>query len=122
MDSEDQLVYRILEAARNVHGALGPGFIEGIYGRALTAELKANGFRVDREKTIRVWYGTHLVGKHRFDLVIDDSAIIELKASRCIIPINLAQMTSYLHASNYKFGILLNFGTVDLQWERVHRG
>jgi GxxExxY protein len=81
--------------------------------------LKNCGFRVDREKTVRIWYGTYLVGKHRLDLVVEDSVIIELKACRSIIPINLAQVTSYLRASNYKVGILLNFGTAELQWERI---
>jgi GxxExxY protein len=119
VDSDDQLLYRILDAAHNVHRTLGPGFIEGIYGRALILELKNCGFRVDREKTVRIWYGTYLVGKHRLDLVVEDSVIIELKACRSIIPINLAQVTSYLRASNYKVGILLNFGTAELQWERI---
>jgi GxxExxY protein len=117
--SEDELVYRILAAARLVHGALGPGFIEGIYGRALTLELRTKDFRVDREKTIKIWYGLVPVGNHRLDLVVNDSVIIELKASRGIIPVHIAQMHSYLHASGYAFGLLLNFGVTDLQWELI---
>jgi GxxExxY protein len=119
LETDDRIVYRILDAARVVHSALGPGFIEGIYGRALTMELKENGFRVDREKAIKIWYGAHLIGKHRLDLVVDESVIIELKASRSLIPVHVAQMRSYLHASNYSFGLLLNFGTTELQWELV---
>jgi GxxExxY protein len=38
-----------VEAARAVHGVLGPGFIESIYGRALAAELKNSGLVVNRE-------------------------------------------------------------------------
>ena len=119
MDSEDCLLYRILEASRAVHSALGPGFIESIYLRALTVELKNRGFHVDREKGIKIWYGPSLVGQHRLDLLIDHSVIIELKASRCIIPLHIAQMKSYLHASNYRLGLLLNFGATDLEWEIV---
>jgi GxxExxY protein len=119
LETDDRLVYRILDAARVVHNALGPGFIEGIYGRALTMELKENGFRVDREKAIKIWYGAQLIGKHRLDLVVDESVIIELKASRSLIPVHVAQMRSYLRASNYSFGLLLNFGTTELQWEVV---
>jgi len=112
-------VYRILEAARAVHTALGPGFIESIYGRALAVELKQSGFEVDRERAIKIWYGLCLVGKHRLDLVVDNSVIIELKAGRGIIPVHLAQMNSYIHASNYPLGLLLNFGTTELQWELI---
>src|SRR5437879_851977 len=117
LNSEDRLLYGILEAARVVHGTLGPGFIESIYARALTVELKQNGFQVDREKAIKIWYGSSLVGKHRLDLLVDDSVIIELKSNRAIIPVHMAQMNSYLHASEYPFGLLLNFGTTELQWE-----
>jgi len=49
MDSEDRLAYAILESARVVHSALGPGFVESIYGRGLTVELKGNGFEGTRE-------------------------------------------------------------------------
>jgi len=112
-------MYRILDAARGVHAALGPGFVESIYGRALTAELKNNAFHVDREKPIKIWYGPYLVGKHRLDLVVDHSVIVELKANRGIIPIHIAQMNSYLHASNFPVGLLLNFGTTELQWEII---
>jgi GxxExxY protein len=122
MDPEDRLSYRILDAARNVHLSLGPGFVEGIYGRALTVELRNSGFQVDREKVIKVWYAASLVGKHRLDLVVDQSVIIELKASRTIIPVHIAQMNSYLHASDYRWGLLLNFGTTELQWEIVRLG
>jgi GxxExxY protein len=119
MDSENQTVFRILEAARKVHSILGTGFIESIYTRALIAELTDAGFQVDREKTIRIWYGLRLVGKQRLDLVVDSSVIIELKANRGLIPVNTAQMNSYLHATGLPFGLLLNFGTTELQWELI---
>ena len=115
-------MYRILQAARAVHSALGAGFIESIYGRALAAELKGNGFQVEREKAIKIWYGSCLAGKHRLDLVVDNLIIIELKASRCIIPLHLAQMNSYIHAANYAFGLVVNFGTTELHWELVRSG
>lgn len=119
MDAGDQVVYRILTAARQVHTTLGPGFIEKIYARALIAELMDNGFRVERERTIKIWYGPRLVGKHRIDLLIDGAVIIELKANHGIIPLHVAQMKSYLHATAFPFGLLLNFGTTELQWELI---
>jgi GxxExxY protein len=118
-DQRDLLVYRVLDAAHVVHNTLGPGFIESIYSKALALELRRREFHVDRERTIKVWYGPSLVGKHRFDLIVNHIVIIELKASRCIAPIHILQMRSYLHASSLAFGILLNFGTTELQWEVV---
>lgn len=119
MEQDDQAVFRILKAARAVHTALGPGFIESIYVRALIAELTADGFQVHREKTIKIWYGKHLVGKHRLDLLVDSTVIVELKANHGIMPLHIAQMKSYLHASRLPFGLLLNFGATDLQWELI---
>jgi GxxExxY protein len=120
MDS-DQLLHRILDAGRLVHSTLGPGFVEGIYSRALAQELRQSEFQVDRERIVKIWYTSTIVGKHRFDLVVDDSVIIELKACRTIIPVHLAQVQSYLHASGFGLGIILNFGLIDLQWEVVAR-
>ena len=119
MESDDRIVYAILEAARLVHTTLGPGFIESIYARALTLELINGGLHVDREKAIKIWYGTRLIGKHRLDLLVEGAIIIELKAGRAIIPVHVAQMNSYLHASRYPLGLLLNFGTTELQWELI---
>src|SRR5881392_1369477 len=116
---DDQLIYRILHAARIVHTTLGPGFIESIYARALALELKSRDLQVDRERTIKIWYGPALVGRHRFDLLVNHSVIVELKASRCIVPVHIAQMRSYLNAASLDFGLLLNFGTTELQWEIV---
>ena len=112
-----RLTGQILNAAQSVHYALGCGFIENIYSRALLIELKKSDFRVEREKLIKIWYGSQIVGKHCLDLVVDETVIIELKAARAIIPVHAAQMKSYLHATGYPTGLILNFGMPELQWE-----
>lgn len=121
MQSSDHLVHRILEAARAVHRTLGPGFLESIYSRALIEELKTRELRVEREKRIKIWYGDRVVGTHRLDLIVDGSIIIELKANRGIIQVHLAQMTSYLHATEYPCGVIVNFGKTELEWKMVGR-
>ncbi|HYR88909.1 MAG TPA: GxxExxY protein [Terriglobia bacterium] len=119
MQPYEPLVFRIVEAARAVHQALGPGFIESIYSRALIAELKNNGFQVEREKPIKIWYASSVVGKHLLDVVVDGTVIVELKANRGIIQIHMAQMNSYLHATDYAVGIILNFGMPELEFELI---
>jgi GxxExxY protein len=115
----EQLAHAIVKAARAVHSELGPGFVESIYGRALIAELKSQGLRVDREKVIKIWYGPNIVGKHRLDLLVGDQAIVELKTSRGIIKVHTSQMNSYLHATDYPAGLILNFGMPELEYELV---
>ena len=115
----EELAHAIVQAARTVHSELGPGFIESIYGRALVTELKQQCLEIEREKVIKIWYGSNVVGKHRFDLVVGGAAIVELKASRGIIKVHMAQMNSYLHASEYPVGLILNFGMPELEYELV---
>src|ERR1051326_2919506 len=111
MEADSQKIHRILQAASLVHTTLGPGFIESIYTRALVAQLMEDGFQVDREKSVKMWYGSRVVGQHRLDLLVDGSVIIELKAVRSLVPVHTAQMTSYLQATSFEFGLLLNFGS-----------
>ena len=119
MDDNENPAYRIVEAARAVHHTLGPGFLESIYSRALISELKSRGMPIQREKQIKIWYGTQLVGKHQLDLVVDGSIVVELKANRGIVGAHLAQVRSYLQASGHPYGLILNFGMPELEWELV---
>ncbi len=102
-----------------MHGELGPGFIESIYGRALITELKNTGLHVEREKLIKIWYASSVVGQHRLDLVVDQAVIVELKANRGLVNVHAAQMNSYLHATNYPLGVILNFGMPALEFEMI---
>ena len=113
------LINDILDAALAVHSCLGCGFVESIYGRALATELRKHDLRFEREKLIKIRYGSHIVGKHLLDLVVNETVIVELKAARGIIPVHTAQLRSYLHATGYSAGVILNFGQPELQWEQL---
>jgi GxxExxY protein len=111
--------FKIVEAARQVHRTLGPGFVESIYGRALVSELKNRGLPIEREKQIKIWYGDQLVGKHRLDLIVDGRVVVELKSNRGIAGAHVAQVRSYLQATGHPYGLLLNFGMPELEWELI---
>jgi GxxExxY protein len=119
MEENENPAYRIVEAARLVHRTLGPGFLENIYGRALVLELRSRGLSIEREKQIKIWYGVQLVGKHRLDLAVDASVIVELKANRGIVGAHQAQMRSYLQAAGLPYGLIINFGMPELEWELI---
>ena len=119
MEENENPAYRIVEAARVVHRTLGPGFLESIYGRALVAELRSRGMPIEREKQIKIWYGAQLVGKHRLDLVVEGSVVVELKANRGIVGAHAAQVRSYLQASGHPYGLIINFGMPELEWELI---
>jgi GxxExxY protein len=117
----ESLIKEIVEAACRVFDALGPGFLESIYGRALLTELKGRGMSTERERVIKIRYGGQIVGKHCLDLIAEGTVIIELKANQGLAPVHVAQLRSYLHATEYPLGLLLNFGTAALQFELLYR-
>ena len=118
VNENDNPAFEIVEAARKVHRTLGPGFLESIYNKALVAELRTSGIPVQREKQIKIWYGSQVVGQHRLDIVVGD-VIVELKANRGIVGVHKAQMRSYLQASSQSCGVIINFGMPELEWELV---
>lgn len=98
---------RILAAATEVHRVLGPGFEEVIYQRALARELPAHDLEFSREVWIDVHYKGEKVGRKRVDFVIDE-VMVEIKAKAALEDVDFVQALSYLKASGYKVGLLLN--------------
>lgn len=109
--------YKIIGACLRVHRELGPGFRELIYQRALELEFQAAGLEFIREEWIPVYYRGREVGKHRVDFIVD-GVMVEVKAVSELAPEHYVQAVSYLKASQYKLGLLVNFGRKKLD---VHR-
>ena len=109
---------RIIAAAQEVHRELGPGFEEVIYQRALARELPVHQLEFSREVWIDVHYKGEKVGRKRVDFIIDQ-VMVELKAKAELEPVDFVQALSYLKASGYQVGLLLNFGSPKLQIKRL---
>ncbi len=89
---------------------LGHGFLEKVYENAMAIELRKMGFKVNKQKNIKVYYESEEVGDYFADLLIDDLIIVELKAAEGICENHEAQLTNYLKATTIELGLLLNFG------------
>ena len=107
---EEQLTGRIIKVFYKVYNVLGHGFIESIYHNSMILELVDQGFSVETEKPIKVFYGGRIVGSFSADLLIDSKILIELKAKESIHPAHEAQLTNYLRATEIERGLLFNFG------------
>ena len=101
--------YKIKAACIEVRKVLGNGFLEKVYENALKYELEQNGFNVENQKEIKVFYKNKNVGKYFPDLVIDEKIIIELKCAKEICPIHKAQLLNYLKATGFRLGIIINY-------------
>ena len=113
------LTYEIMGAAMEVHNLLGPGFLESIYKRALLHELGLRGLTAKTEVEVRIEYKTYQVGKHRLDMVVNDSVIVEIKGVSAITDVHMAQTLSYLQATSLQLALLINFGGPSLSWKRL---
>lgn len=112
--------YSIVGAAMEVHKALGKGFTEYVYQDALEVEFKQRGIPYEREKPVKVYYkGVELQHSYIADFVCYGEIIVELKAISTICSVHSAQVINYLHATEKKLGLLLNFGADSLQKERL---
>jgi GxxExxY protein len=122
MDKEkiyDELTYRIIGCAMKVHAALGNGFQEVIYQRALVIEMRKAGLNFDRELEIPIYYDTFNIGKRRVDFLVEETIMVELKALVKLEEVHLAQGLNYLVAYKLDKGLLLNFGAKSLEVKRL---
>jgi GxxExxY protein len=89
---------------------LGYGFLEKVYLNAMCIALKDMGMSVQQQPRVVVYFQGHIVGEYWADLLVEDSVIVELKASSHISDEHTAQLLNYLRATPYEVGLLLNFG------------
>lgn len=112
--------YNIIGAAMEVHRIIGNGFTEPVYQDALEVELRMRDIPYEREKTFDLSYkGVKLDKTFRADFVCYNSIIVELKSVYQLADEHTAQVYNYLKASGLSLGLLLNFGRISLQHERI---
>ena len=110
---------KIIGAAMKVHAALGNGFQEVIYQRALEIELKEIGVLFEREFNMPIFYKNQQIGERRVDFLVERKISVELKAIINLEPVHFAQARNYLEAYNLEIGLLINFGSISLQFKRL---
>ena len=110
---------KIIGCAMKVHSALGNGFQEVIYQRALAIEMADESLSFSREHEMPIYYKQQHIGTRRVDFLIEDVISVELKALTKLEDVHLAQAINYLEAYDLEVGLLINFGTKSLQFKRL---
>jgi GxxExxY protein len=108
------LTAKIIGCAMRVHSALGNGFQEVIYQRALKIEMKDEGLSFSREYEMPIFYKGQQIGTRRVDFLVEDIVSVELKAVIKLEDVHLAQAINYLEAYDLEIGLLINFGSKSL--------
>jgi GxxExxY protein len=116
----EELTYKIIGCAMEVHKHLGNGFQEMIYQRALAIEMQLQGIEFSREHEIPLQYKGYDVGTRRVDFFVENKIMVEIKALINLEDVHLAQAMNYVEAYNLEIGLLINFGAKSLQHKRVH--
>jgi GxxExxY protein len=118
-EDDDPLTYAIIGAAMEVHRHLGKGFLEPVYQDALEVEFRLRSIPCRREVEVPVIYkGELLKAKYKSDFICYDSIILELKALSGLVGAHEAQIINYLKATGLGTGLLINFGTSQLEFRR----
>lgn len=100
----------ILKLFYEVYNELGYGFLEKVYQNAMFHELKANGYEVEAQKRISVYYKKIIIGEYFADITVNNSVILELKATESLAKEHHFQLINYLKGTDCEVGLLLNFG------------
>lgn len=116
----NELSYRIVGCAIEVHKELGPGLLESIYQKCLLKELELKGFEVDEQIIIPVSYkGDSLDCDLKLDILVEDLVIVELKSVETMLPIYKAQLLTYMKLLKKPKGLLINFNTENITKDLV---
>lgn len=110
---------KIIGCAIMVHKALGNGFQEVIYQRALEIEMKLAEINFQREFEMPIFYREEQIGTRRVDFLVEGLISVELKAITKLEDVHFAQAINYLEAYNLEIGLLINFGETSLNFKRL---
>jgi GxxExxY protein len=110
-----ELSREVIGAGVEVHRILGPGLLESIYEKCLRRELELRGFSVQQQNEIQIDYkGLVFVEELRFDLLVENCLLVELKAVQEVHPIHKATLLSYMKLLDIPLGLLMNFHEIRL--------
>jgi GxxExxY protein len=117
---KEDLTYKVIGCAMKVHAALGSGYQEVIYQRALAIELAKQGIRFIREYKMQVYYEGIKIGERRVDFLIEGWLVLEIKAVAILEDCFLAQVMNYIEMFKFSYGLLINFGSPSLGYKRIY--
>ena len=113
------LTSKVIGCAMRVHSALGNGFQEVIYQRALAIEFNIAELPFSREFEMPIYYHNQQIGTRRVDFLVSEILSIEIKATTKLEDVHFAQAINYLEAYNLEVGLLINFGERSLNFKRL---
>ena len=111
--------YQIIGVCMEVHKNLGNGFLESVYQEVLENEFNKHNIPFQKQKKLELFYKDAKLKKYFIaDFICFDKILVEIKAATFLHESSKQQVINYLKATDYKLGLLINFGGSSLQWKR----
>ena len=104
-----------------VHSELGCDFQEVVYQICLALEFRNADLLYEREKEMEIYYKGEMVGTRRLYFLVAGSVIVEIKALSVLINVHLVQSKNYLKVFSFEKGLLINFGSTSLEFNRIFK-
>lgn len=117
-----ELSYKIVGILFEVYNALGGGYQEKYYQRALEKEFQSKSIKYKSQLPVRLKYKGDNLGIYYLDFLVEDKVILEIKIASKFYPKNIKQVLGYLKANNLKLGILACFNRNGLMHKRILKG
>lgn len=114
--------YKVTSVLFDVYNALGGGYQEKYYQRALAKEFKNRNIDFKEQLNIPLSFKGESIGRYFLDFLIEDKVVVEIKSTPRFYARDIQQVLAYLKSQNIMLGILANFGRTGLQLKRILKG
>ncbi|KKT89217.1 MAG: hypothetical protein UW95_C0001G0059 [Parcubacteria group bacterium GW2011_GWC1_45_14] len=114
-----ELSYEVMGAVFEVYNELGYGFKERFYEDAIAKEFDRKNINHKRQVPYKLKYKDEVIGLYRFDFLVEDKIIIELKRGDFYSKQNYTQALQYLKATGLKLAILVNITQQGVKYKRI---
>lgn len=112
----EEIASVVIDTAMGVHIDVGPGLLESVYDEVLAARLAKQGLKIDRQMPVRAKIdGIDFRDAFRFDLLVEDKLLLEIKSVERLAPAHAKQTLTYLRLMKLPLGLLINFGGITLR-------
>ena len=111
----NNLSYKVVGCAIEVHKCLGPGLLESIYHECMRQEFYLRNIPYQSQLFVPIEYkGIKLEADYRLDFLVENEIVIELKAMDGILPVHEAQLLTYMKLLQKSKGIIINFNSTNI--------
>ena len=107
----EALVRHCVDRGYRLHRDLGPGLLESAYEMILFEGLRRDGISVSRQQSVAIRHEDIVIEQgFRYDLLVEDKLLIEIKSTDRHAPVYAKQVLTYLRLMDLRIGLLMNFG------------